>query len=161
MESFLEEMLGGGEAADRVRDLWNEYEAGQTPEAKFVKDLDRLELCLQTVEYERRESSVSSRSRPIFNVRSLIRLLWTSSPQVTRITTSPRSTLDQSRTFVILLSRSGPQTSWPSARLCSRSGARSRRRRSRTGSGTSTVSSLPSGQRSLSLTASKVSMAER
>jgi 5'-deoxynucleotidase YfbR-like HD superfamily hydrolase len=57
MESFLEEMLGGGEAADRIRDLWNEYEAGATPEAKFVKDLDRLELCLQTVEYERREST--------------------------------------------------------------------------------------------------------
>lgn len=30
-----------------------EYEEQQTPEAKFVKDLDRLELTLQTVEYER------------------------------------------------------------------------------------------------------------
>ncbi|KAL7412513.1 HD domain-containing protein [Mrakia frigida] len=58
MTSFLEEMLGGGEAAERIRELWNEYEAGQTPEAKFVKDLDRLELCLQTVEYERRHPNL-------------------------------------------------------------------------------------------------------
>lgn len=38
-----------------------EYEERETPEAKLVKDLDRLELILQAVEYERCESS-SSRS---------------------------------------------------------------------------------------------------
>lgn len=41
-----------------------EYEEQQTPEAKFVKDLDRLELTLQTVEYER-GSSFSSPPPPL------------------------------------------------------------------------------------------------
>jgi putative hydrolase of HD superfamily len=36
----------------RIKDLWNEYEDRITPESKFVKDLDLLELCLQAVEYE-------------------------------------------------------------------------------------------------------------
>lgn len=36
----------------RIKDLWNEYEDRVTPESKFVKDLDLLELCLQAVEYE-------------------------------------------------------------------------------------------------------------
>jgi len=107
MTSFLEEMLGGGEAADRIRELWNvrprspsflsslllvlsfspaepslylsfssdasesrstqEYEAGQTPEAKFVKDLDRLELCLQTVEYERSTFNFTSQLQHCFS----------------------------------------------------------------------------------------------
>lgn len=30
-----------------------EYEARETPESKLVKDLDRLELALQAMEYER------------------------------------------------------------------------------------------------------------
>ncbi|KNZ49578.1 uncharacterized protein VP01_492g8 [Puccinia sorghi] len=39
----------------RLLSLWNEYEDGISPEAKFVKDLDRFELALQGVEYEKRE----------------------------------------------------------------------------------------------------------
>lgn len=45
----------GGEAhvqAKRIRELYEEYEQRQTPEAKFVKDLDWFELCVQAVEYE-------------------------------------------------------------------------------------------------------------
>jgi len=56
MDSFLNEMLGGEgnrDARDRFRSLWDEYEARETPESKLVKDLDRLELALQAVEYER------------------------------------------------------------------------------------------------------------
>lgn len=56
MNSFLNEMLGGEgntEARERFRSLFEEYEARETPEAKLVKDLDRLELALQAVEYER------------------------------------------------------------------------------------------------------------
>ncbi|BEI96295.1 hypothetical protein CcaverHIS631_0112440 [Cutaneotrichosporon cavernicola] len=56
MDSFLNEMLGGegnAEARVRFRSLWEEYEARETPESKLVKDLDRLELVLQGVEYER------------------------------------------------------------------------------------------------------------
>ncbi|GFZ49012.1 hypothetical protein JCM24511_06761 [Saitozyma sp. JCM 24511] len=56
MDSFLNEMLGGDnnrQARERFRALWEEYEARETPESKVVKDLDRFELALQGVEYER------------------------------------------------------------------------------------------------------------
>ncbi|WWC67529.1 uncharacterized protein I206_101437 [Kwoniella pini CBS 10737] len=56
MDSFLNEMLGGAgnkDARERFRSLWDEYEARETPESKLVKDLDRVELALQAVEYER------------------------------------------------------------------------------------------------------------
>lgn len=36
----------------RVMALWEEYEARETPESKFVKDLDLFELGVQAVEYE-------------------------------------------------------------------------------------------------------------
>lgn len=58
IDSFLNEMLGGPsnqQARERFRALWEEYEARETPESKLVKDLDRLELVLQGVEYERGE----------------------------------------------------------------------------------------------------------
>lgn len=44
----------------RIKDLWNEYEDRITPESKFVKDLDLLELCVQAVEYENCEFSLLS-----------------------------------------------------------------------------------------------------
>lgn len=62
MRSFLDEMLGSEgcrEARERIWSLWEEYEARETPEAKLVKDLDRVELILQAVEYERSECSLS------------------------------------------------------------------------------------------------------
>ncbi|WP_458207117.1 HD domain-containing protein [Haladaptatus sp. NG-SE-30] len=36
-----------------VRELWDEYEAKETPEATFVKDMDLVEMCLQALVYER------------------------------------------------------------------------------------------------------------
>ncbi|MDG6221127.1 MAG: HD domain-containing protein [Candidatus Thermoplasmatota archaeon] len=33
-------------------ELWLEFEDGKSPEAKLVKDLDRLEMCLQALEYQ-------------------------------------------------------------------------------------------------------------
>jgi putative hydrolase of HD superfamily len=33
-------------------DLWREYDAGATPEARIVRQLDKLELALQALEYE-------------------------------------------------------------------------------------------------------------
>ncbi|KAL8284224.1 hypothetical protein RQP46_004973 [Phenoliferia psychrophenolica] len=36
----------------RIRSLWEEYEARETPESKVCKDLDLFELCVQAVEYE-------------------------------------------------------------------------------------------------------------
>ena len=35
-------------------DLWREYDAAATPEARFVKELDKLETALQATEYARR-----------------------------------------------------------------------------------------------------------
>jgi putative hydrolase of HD superfamily len=41
-----------------VKELWLEYENNSTPEAKFVKDLDKLEMILQAVEYEHEQNKV-------------------------------------------------------------------------------------------------------
>lgn len=41
-------------AAKEMIELFIEYEEGKTPEALFVKDIDKFELLVQTVEYERR-----------------------------------------------------------------------------------------------------------
>lgn len=55
MERFTNQLLPArSKSSQRIRSLWQEYEDGQTREAKFVKDLDRFELALQGVEYERR-----------------------------------------------------------------------------------------------------------
>ena len=39
-------------AGERVASLWREYEEGVSPEAVFLKDLDKLEMILQAHEYE-------------------------------------------------------------------------------------------------------------
>ncbi|KAN0062242.1 hypothetical protein ACQY0O_005423 [Thecaphora frezii] len=52
---FAHDLLGSSAAGLRIEELWNEYEERKTKESKLVKDLDRFELCLQAVEYERRE----------------------------------------------------------------------------------------------------------
>ena len=38
--------------AERIRALWEEYEARETNESRFVKDLDFCELAFQALEYE-------------------------------------------------------------------------------------------------------------
>lgn len=46
----------GGLAPDRgvtIADLHREFEAGETPEARFVRELDKLEMLTQAVQYER------------------------------------------------------------------------------------------------------------
>lgn len=42
-----------GDVADEILQLWMEYEECKTPEALFVKDLDRFDMILQADEYER------------------------------------------------------------------------------------------------------------
>jgi putative hydrolase of HD superfamily len=42
-----------GHGAAELEAIWNEFEAGETEEAKFAQDLDKFELLLQAVEYER------------------------------------------------------------------------------------------------------------
>ncbi|KAI0793865.1 HD domain-containing protein [Fomes fomentarius] len=53
MHNFVHEMLHDSPAAQRIMTLWNEYEAQETKEAHFVKDLDRFEMASQAYEYER------------------------------------------------------------------------------------------------------------
>lgn len=43
---------------DEVRSVWEEYEARSTPEARFVKDVDRLEAFLQARAYQREHPDV-------------------------------------------------------------------------------------------------------
>jgi len=37
---------------DNIRALWKDYEQKETDEARFVKDMDKIELCLQALKYE-------------------------------------------------------------------------------------------------------------
>ena len=56
MDYLCQSLLGNvddGTTGKRIRELWQEYEDGQTLEAKFVHDVDKIELMLQMVEYER------------------------------------------------------------------------------------------------------------
>ncbi|KAI0685906.1 HD domain-containing protein [Cytidiella melzeri] len=53
MHNFVHEMLHNSPTAQRIEHLWQEYETGETPEARFVKDLDRFEMASQAFEYEK------------------------------------------------------------------------------------------------------------
>ncbi|KAJ7609069.1 HD domain-containing protein [Roridomyces roridus] len=53
MHNIVHDMLHDSPAAQQIHALWKEYEERQTPEAKFVKDLDRFEMASQALEYER------------------------------------------------------------------------------------------------------------
>ena len=55
IEFLATKVLAGvpGHGAAELEAVWNEFEAGETEEAKFAQDLDKLELVLQAVEYER------------------------------------------------------------------------------------------------------------
>jgi len=46
-----------GPSAGKLMELFYEYEEGQTAEAKFVKDLDRLDMIMQAFEYEKRDDA--------------------------------------------------------------------------------------------------------
>jgi len=47
------EIVGGLPEGPSLDDLWGEYEAGGSPEARVVRQLDKLEMVLQALEYER------------------------------------------------------------------------------------------------------------
>jgi putative hydrolase of HD superfamily len=40
--------------SSEIYDLWKEFEKRETPEAKLVKDLDKLEMCMQAEEYSKK-----------------------------------------------------------------------------------------------------------
>ncbi|XP_010525763.1 PREDICTED: HD domain-containing protein 2 [Tarenaya hassleriana] len=46
------QLLGGGPRAKEIAELWAEYEENSSPEAKVVKDFDKVEMILQALEYE-------------------------------------------------------------------------------------------------------------
>jgi len=45
---------GGGNQGQEIKRIFLEYEEGTTEESKFVHDVDKIELLLQMIEYERR-----------------------------------------------------------------------------------------------------------
>lgn len=56
MDYLCSSLLGkvdGGVAGNEIRDLWQEYEDSKTPESIFVHDVDKVELLLQMIEYEK------------------------------------------------------------------------------------------------------------
>jgi putative hydrolase of HD superfamily len=56
MDYICTNLLGkfnGGLNGKDVRDIWQEYEDSETAESLFVHDIDKMELLLQMVEYER------------------------------------------------------------------------------------------------------------
>jgi putative hydrolases of HD superfamily len=56
MDWVSQNLLGkvyGGMAGQDLRTVWQEYEDSETLESKFVHDVDKVELLLQMVEYER------------------------------------------------------------------------------------------------------------
>ena len=57
MDYLTTRLLGnvaGGLTGAEIRAIWQEYEDSKTLESQFVHDVDKLELLLQMVEYERR-----------------------------------------------------------------------------------------------------------
>jgi len=40
------------QAALEIGELWREYESGETEEARLLKDIDKIEMVLQALEYE-------------------------------------------------------------------------------------------------------------
>ncbi|KAL3457481.1 hypothetical protein BJX64DRAFT_280573 [Aspergillus heterothallicus] len=52
-KSLLRGVPGGMLSGDDILAVFNEYEANETLEAQFVHDVDKMELLLQMVEYER------------------------------------------------------------------------------------------------------------
>lgn len=51
-ERALAALLGKAEAADTVLALWQEYASSASPEAKVVRDADKLEMVYQAYRYE-------------------------------------------------------------------------------------------------------------
>jgi len=56
MDYICTQLLGkfnGGLNGAEIREIWQEYEDGVSEESLFVHDVDKIELLLQMVEYER------------------------------------------------------------------------------------------------------------
>lgn len=62
----MDELLAGMDA-DRIRELWEEYEARETSEARFVKDMDLIDMALQALLYETEQRYDPDADNPHFN----------------------------------------------------------------------------------------------
>ncbi|KAJ5201151.1 HD family hydrolase [Penicillium cf. viridicatum] len=51
--TLLGKVPGGALSGGEIKEIFEEYEANESDEAKFVHDIDKMELLLQMVEYER------------------------------------------------------------------------------------------------------------
>ncbi|KAG0163749.1 HD domain-containing protein 2 [Apophysomyces sp. BC1034] len=54
MDGFSK-LLGNTDVAREIQELWQEYEDAKSPEALLVKDLDKFEMIVQALEYEKCE----------------------------------------------------------------------------------------------------------
>ena len=57
MDYITKRLLGNvdnGKPGEQIRAIWQEYEDSKTLESLFVHDIDKIELLLQMVEYEKR-----------------------------------------------------------------------------------------------------------
>lgn len=61
-DEAMQEIVGylGKPFGERIYNLYKEYEAKETAEAKFVKDLDRFDLVSSSVFYEKRDKTPGS-----------------------------------------------------------------------------------------------------
>jgi putative hydrolase of HD superfamily len=57
---FLVNVLENSSEAKEMKELWLEYENGQTLEAQIVKDLDKFEMICQAFEYEKSKATKES-----------------------------------------------------------------------------------------------------
>jgi putative hydrolase of HD superfamily len=48
----IRRVLDSSPLGQELLDLWEEYEAGETIESRYVKDIDKFEMILQADEYE-------------------------------------------------------------------------------------------------------------
>jgi putative hydrolase of HD superfamily len=78
----LERVLGDHPEAATIRTLWEEFEAGTSAEARFVRQLDRLEMGIQAATYraeghERMDEFLKSADRAVHGneLRNLLRLV--------------------------------------------------------------------------------------
>jgi putative hydrolase of HD superfamily len=66
-----------------LQTLWQEYEDGETREAKFVRDMNLIDMCLQALKYEREGRYSESEDNPHFrHFRGLDEFFATSGPRI-------------------------------------------------------------------------------
>ncbi len=61
------ELDDAGIGADRVRELWDAYHHRKGAVARFVKDMDLVDMCLQALVYERQERYDPDADNPHFD----------------------------------------------------------------------------------------------